>query len=351
MRKLLTAIFFLAGLCGPLSAQEADSVRRGHLIQMDGSFLEPLQPRDSVLIGDQLRYGVRMGQLPEGAQLALPDYSKGFREDVVVVRGWQLDTLRVKGREPQIEASIVITSFDDGLYELPPIAFLCARDAVVDTLVFSPQYLSVHTLPVDPETFDIHPIRPQIRYPLTFRETLPYLGLALLLLALGFGIRWLVRRLRKDVLAPEYKEPAHITALRKLDRYRGTKYWAPDQQKAFYSGVTDALREYIAARFEVGAMEMTTAEIFRDLRSADLPRDLYDSMKELFERSDFVKFAKMTASDEDNAKVLPAAVRFVTETFRAEVEEEIPSGEAPAAPASTPQPAREDDSAYMPKEG
>ena len=249
MRKFLIATGCLLALCGLLRAQAPDSVRTGHLIQMDGSFLEPLQPRDSVLIGAQLRYGVRMGMLPEGAQLAFPDYSKGFREDVVVVRPWQLDTLRVKGKEPQLEASIVITSFDDGVYELPPIAFLCARDQVVDTLVFSPQYLSVHTLPVDPETYEIHPIRPQIRYPLTFREVLPYLALALLLVALGFGIRWLVRKLRKDVLAPEYKEPAHITALRKLDRYRGTKYWAPDQQKAFYSGVTDALREDIAARY------------------------------------------------------------------------------------------------------
>ena len=69
-------------------------------------------------------------------------------------------------------------------------------------------------------------------------------------------------------------------------------------------------------------MEMTTAEIFRDLSSSDVPKDLYDSMKELFELSDFVKFAKMTVSDDDNAKVLPAAVRFVTETYQSDVEQD-----------------------------
>jgi len=68
---------------------------------------------------------------------------------------------------------------------------------------------------------------------------------------------------------------------------------------------------------------MTTAEIFTALKGdKELPADLYEEMKDLFERADFVKFAKFTASDEDNAKVLPGAVRFVTTTYQAELEEE-----------------------------
>ena len=35
-----------------------------------------------------------------------------------------------------------------------------------------------------------------------------------------------------------------------------------------------------------------------------------------------MKFAKYVASDEDNASVLPLAVRFVTETYQTEVEGE-----------------------------
>ena len=95
--------------------------------------------------------------------------------------------------------------------------------------------------------------------------------------------------------------------------------WAADKQKAFYSGVTDALREYISARYGISAMEMTTAEIFRDMKSTDAPEDLLKEMKELFERADFVKFAKFVASDEENASVLPVAVRFVTETYQTEI--------------------------------
>ena len=42
----------------------------------------------------------------------------------------------------------------------------------------------------------------------------------------------------------------------------------------------------------------------------------------VFETADFVRFAKYTAPDDYNAKVLPTAVRFVTDTYRSGLEEE-----------------------------
>ena len=124
--------------------------------------------------------------------------------------------------------------------------------------------------------------------------------------------------MRKKAAAGEiYNEPAYIVALRKLDRFRGDKYWAPEKQKIFYSGITDTLREYIEHRFGVDAVEMTTAEIFSELKgSRDIPEDIRDEVKALFEKADMVKFAKHTASDQDNASALPTAVHFVTSTYQ-----------------------------------
>ena len=67
---------------------------------------------------------------------------------------------------------------------------------------------------------------------------------------------------------------------------------------------------------------MTTAEIFEDMKGTDAPKELLDELKELFERADFVKFAKFVASDEDNAATLPLAVRFVTATYQSEITNE-----------------------------
>ncbi len=51
---------------------------KGMLIKSEDSFLEPLQKRNSALIGDQFRYGFHLKDVAEGTRFALPDFSKGF---------------------------------------------------------------------------------------------------------------------------------------------------------------------------------------------------------------------------------------------------------------------------------
>lgn len=297
------------------------------LIQNAGNaFLEPIQKRDSILIADQLRYGIVLENVADGTPLALPEFKmEGEGESpLVIVKGWQLDSTRVSKKKEtparyNIKAYLTLASFMGGTIELPDIPVLL--DA--DTLVFKAvEPLEIKELPVDMETFQPNDIKPQEKFPYTFREVFPWVAGALALIALIYYLVVLLLKRKKAAIEKEQAEPAHIKALRKLDKYRGDKFWKPEHQKAFYSGVTDALREYIAARYEVGAMEMTTAEIFDGLKGTDVPKDLYDDMKELFERADFVKFAKYIASDEDNARVLPGAVRFVTQTYQETIEQE-----------------------------
>lgn len=141
---------------------------------------------------------------------------------------------------------------------------------------------------------------------------------AAILIVLGVCLVLVYRR--RNSPEHSYREPAHIVALRRLDTYRGSKMWAPEKQKAFYSGITDTLREYISSRYGIGAMEMTTAEIFGRMKDTDAPEELLCEVRSLFERADFVKFAKHVASEEENAAALPVAVRFVTDTYRSEIE-------------------------------
>ena len=302
---------------------------QGKVVQMGPSFLQPLQERDSVLIADQLFYGFELKQVEEGTQFAFPQIKDTLMTNIRVVKPWQMDTVKVsktkKGQPRMLDlrGGLTITSFDEGIYYLPPLAVQrMSKGGVLDTLVFEPQKVEIKTMPVDTATFKPHDIKGVIKYPVTFAEVAPWVAGGLALAGLIALLIWLIIRYRRTH-DPEYikKDPAHIVALRKLDKYRGNKMWAPEKQKAFYSGITDTLREYIAARYGVGAMEMTTAEIFKDMKGTDAPADLLEELKELFERADFVKFAKFTASDEDNAKALPVAVRFVTSTYQSDLEE------------------------------
>jgi len=297
----------------------------GQRIDAGKAVLEPIQKRDSILIADQVRYSFELQNIEEGTPLALPEITTDKDIPLQFIGGWQLDSVRVSGKKEvparyNIKASITLTAFMGGTYALPPLPVLVAGD----TLLFHPtEPLIVTELPVDMENYEPADIKPQVKVPYTAGEVLLYFVLPpLVLAALVLLVLWLIKRHRRKKEEEQKLEPAHIRALRKLDKYRGEKFWAPEQQKGFYSGVTDTLREYISARYGVGAMEMTTAEIFEGLKGADVPPDLYLEMKSLFERADFVKFAKFTASAEENAQVLPGAVRFVTTTYQSELEEE-----------------------------
>lgn len=322
MRKALIYILLLC--CSVvLSAQEK------------GAFLQQLQERDSVLVADQLLYGFELKQVPEGTRLILPEVPQEQDFSMMYLSEWNLDTLKVTKQKNglpsllDLKGSIVVTSFEEGMYELPQIVLgRISPEGVLDTLIFEPMSLDVKTMPVDTATFIHHDIKGQVRYPVTFAEVLPWILGALAAIALIAAAVYLVIRYRRRS-DPDYahKDPAHVVALRKLDKYRGKGMWVPEKQKAFYSGVTDTLREYIAARYGISAMEMTTAEIFDCMKSTDVPSSLQNDVRDLFERADFVKFAKYVASDEDNAAALPVAVRFVTETYQTEVEGEAGTSE------------------------
>lgn len=294
------------------------------------AFLEQLQPRDSVLVADQLEYGFELQGVEEGTGFMFPDYSKGFCPGVEIVSPWTLDTLDVhKGRRKapsklDIRGSVTITSFDEGKYELPPVYIVrISPDGVADTLAFAPKVLDVRTMPVDTASFQIHDIKGQIQYPVEFREVFPYLaGAVVLLLVILAALYFTGKYFRKKSGAEAAREPAHILALKKLDKFRGDSFWAPEKQKTFYSGVTDALREYIVSRYGVSAMEMTTKEIFDSLKDKDIRPDLYEEARDLFERADYVKFAKYVASQQENASAVPSAVKFVTMTYQEELDAE-----------------------------
>ncbi len=287
-------------------------------------FLRQLTPRDSILIADQLEYGFRLDSVKAGTQLALQDFSEASNDTLTLVRNWKIDTLKRKGGLFDIEGSIVVAPFEEGHYTLPQLAVMRVSTAgAVDTLLFDAMEMEVKTMPVDTATFVIHDIKGQMRYPLTFKEIFPWVAGAWLIIVLGIlTVALILSRKRNAADVAHCDDPAHIVALRRLDKFRSNAYWAPEKQKAFYSGITDALKDYIEARFGIDAPEMTTAELFDALKTdKDITPELFAELRELFERADFVKFAKHAATDEENASALPTAVRFVTSTYKLEPEE------------------------------
>ncbi|MDA3911269.1 MAG: hypothetical protein PF448_07930 [Bacteroidales bacterium] len=118
------------------------------------------------------------------------------------------------------------------------------------------------------------------------------------------------------------KEPAHVIAFRELERIRNEKLWLKNQIKTYYTQLTDTLRKYLENRYDLLAMEKTSAEILDDLNETKyLDDDLVIKLREVLQRADFVKFAKSMPLPDENEKSLKLIWEIVARSKRVEITE------------------------------
>jgi hypothetical protein len=116
------------------------------------------------------------------------------------------------------------------------------------------------------------------------------------------------------------KEPAHVVALRALERIKNEKLWQKGQVKLFYSQLTDTLRVYMEERFSFPAMEQTSPEILKSLKGVDLTDDkLLTKMQKILETADLAKFARYEPLPDENDLCLISALFFVNQTKAEEI--------------------------------
>lgn len=290
--------------------------------------------KDTILIGDHVEWKA-LFDVPSDLTMDFDSLADPVVPGVEVISHFRLDTLSSGRKVTRVEARAVITSFDSGEYMLPDRVFYFYRDGEeIDTLHLDGMPLVVNTIEVDTSTFmspdraegDDTPrfsdIKPQFRYPVTFMEVAKWVLAAALLAAVVIGVIILVRRKKAGLTLtgrPVTVDPPHIVALRTLDRIHSQELWQKNRQKQFYTEITDALRLYLEGRFDIQALESTSAEILDELSGKDIRPDEYESLAELFRRSDLVKFAKYSCTREENENAIPTAVRFVNETYEREI--------------------------------
>ena len=105
----------------------------------------------------------------------------------------------------------------------------------------------------------------------------------------------------------------HQKAMTVIERLRKEKMNSSENQKEYYTQLTDALRQYIKERFGFNAMEMTSTEILDRLRENG-DQSMLDELKELFYTADLVKFAKYSTLLNENDMNLVNAINFIDQT-------------------------------------
>ena len=116
-------------------------------------------------------------------------------------------------------------------------------------------------------------------------------------------------------------------ALSALTQLRTQQLWQKGEIKEYQSRLTYIIREYLENRYEVSALESTTDEIVKNIRSANIDLTDIDSLKRILQVADLVKFAKAKPDESIHDTFMDEAEEFVTRTKLTPTIEEENSGD------------------------
>jgi hypothetical protein len=273
----------------------------------------------NILLGDQVKLFLEIDH-PKNVKVIFPDVPDSIMKNIEVLKRFDQDTFENDNDNYQKQIqSFLITSFDSGSYRIPPFWFKIDLDNRIDSVPTNEVVLNVYSLPID-TTRGPTDIKMPYDAPLTLKEVTPYILGVILIAAILFFIFYAIGRRRKNkpvfVLPKKPKEPAHVIALRELNRIKKEKLWQHGKTKQFYSEVSETLRRYIEDRFDIPAMEQTsdeTLESFR-LQPVLLKNKTYQNLHMILSTADLVKFAKYQTLPDDDNMTLVNAYFFVDNT-------------------------------------
>ncbi|MBM6993305.1 MAG: hypothetical protein I3J02_08600 [Prevotella sp.] len=269
-----------------------------------------------ILIGQQahLRLGVTM---PKNARLQWPALKKSqyVVPGVEVVNIADGDTVDAGNEQMKVVREYTITSFDEKLYAIP------ALPVKVNGKTYKGGTAALKVITVDVDTLhpnQFFPPKDVQNNPFLWSEWSPWFWLSMLVVALALVGFYLIVRLRENKpiitrIRIVKHVPAHQRALNAIDKIKSEHMQASEDQKTYYTQLTDTLRQYIQERFGFNAMEMTSGEIIDRLQSSG-DQKMLDELTELFTTADLVKFAKYSTLINENDLNLVNAVNFIDST-------------------------------------
>lgn len=274
-----------------------------------------LPDTSTILIGDQTGFTVS-AIIPAGVKATISSATDTLAGRILILGKPVRDTVVSPGGDFTVTDRYLITSFDSGSYEIPPFYAEVIYGDSLKRFFSDYSFLNVVRPSVTPaDTTDvIFDIVPPRGAPVTFREVLPWLIIALVsAILLWLLARFLPRHPLKRFVKPQPpREPAHVIALRELSLLREAELWQKGEIKDYYSRLSDILRRYIDNRYGIMSPELTTDETVRMLqKAAVLKHSELSLVKELLSMSDMVKFAKYLPGSEMHGTALNDAVKFV----------------------------------------
>lgn len=277
-----------------------------------------------IFIGCQAHMKVTV-QSKKGQKVEFPVFQERdtITAGVEVLDNGELVTKELDNSFVESSRQYTLTSFDDTLYYIPAVK------VKVDGKVCEGKSLALKVI-----TCDVDTLHPEVFFPpedvqsppLELHEwttmiTLSILAILLFLLAFYFYKRMKENKPLNIKFSFRKKLTPFERAVKDIETLKGNGASHSENQKDFYSSLTDILRNYLESRFGFNAKEMITSEILEALKKHE-NAIMLDELQQLFETADLVKFAKFMVPMSDNDRNLENALLFVTKTKPEEKKEE-----------------------------
>ena len=210
---------------------------------------------------------------------------------------------------------ITLTSFDGNLYHLPPFKVkINGKEQQSADLALKVVEIEVDTTQLN----KFFPPKDVQDNPFLWSDWSLSFWLSVLLLVLIALCGYLYLRLRDNKPVISHIKIVkrllpHQKAMKEIEQIKADRMVASENDKEYYTKLTDTLRKYIEERYGFSAMEMTSSEIIERLTAAGDQQSL-DELRQLFTTADLVKFAKYSTMINENDANLVSAIDFINQT-------------------------------------
>ena len=251
----------------------------------------------NIKIGEQIEYKISV-QAPADAAVVFPEgQTFGALE---MVKTNPTDTLKEAGKF-RLEKAYYLTQFDEGKYTIPQQKIqISHKDFYTDSLLVEVHNVAVDTL--KQPLYDAKPIA-EVTSPSSSHLWLWIVGIVALLLTAAALYFFVFRKKKLSAEEERKKLPPFERAIQDLKDLQNSKYLIESQHKAYYTRLTDIVKEYLEDEVHILAKESTTDELLakiNDLQQTGklhLSAETISNLKRVLQNADLVKFAKSKPSD------------------------------------------------------
>jgi hypothetical protein len=286
-----------------------------------------VEPREGLVTGDRFRVIVTV-RLRDGDDVGVPRQSFGAFE----LHDQRHRVRPIDGGRREYVFEIDLLALEPGEHVLPSLRLrVVTAEGVVGIVRTEAQTIRVGSLVANEPDAQPRPATrplPVMEDDYTLAWILGILGSMALTALLTWRLaRWWSRRSRKAPPPPPPR-PAWEVALEKLSALAKNSGAMIEAGRAveLVDAASDALREYLGARYGFNGLESTTDEVISRLRSERLQGVTLQEITAILGDCDLAKFAKAVPTKEQCQAILEEAVRIVRAT--------VPSAPAIAPPAA-----------------